>query len=123
MIRGLAQTFATARIQNVSFFLDGVYLLRQSMLNIGMIDMERIEVVKGPQNAIYGRNAFTGAVNYVTKKPTEEFDAYASQPSAVMNASTTRFHWAVRFCPTRNCWVKLLTDTPNTMAIRKTSIR
>ena len=78
VIRGLAQTFATARIQNVSFFLDGVYLLRQSMLNIGMIDMERIEVVKGPQNAIYGRNAFAGAVNYITKKPTEEFDAYAS---------------------------------------------
>ena len=75
VIRGLAPTFATARIQNVSFFLDGVYLQRQSMLNLSMIDMERVEVVKGPQNALYGRNAFAGALNYVTKKPGDELDA------------------------------------------------
>ena len=76
VIRGVANTFATARLSNVSFFLDGVYLQRQSMLNLGMIDMERVEVVKGPQNALYGRNAFAGAVNYVTKKPSEELDGY-----------------------------------------------
>lgn len=69
VIRGLAQTFTTSRIQNVSFFLDGVYLQRQSMLNLGLIDMERVEIVKGPQNALYGRNAFAGAVNYVTLEP------------------------------------------------------
>lgn len=78
VIRGLAQTFTTSRIQNVSFFLDGVYLQRQSMLNLGMIDMERIEVVKGPQNALYGRNAFAGAVNYVTQEPTAEPTGYVS---------------------------------------------
>ena len=69
VIRGLAQQFTTSRIQNVSFFLDGVYLQRQSMLDLGMIDMERVEVVKGPQNALYGRNAFAGAVNYITLRP------------------------------------------------------
>ena len=69
VIRGLAQTFTTSRIQNVSFFLDGVYLQRQSMLNLGLVDMERVEIVKGPQNALYGRNAFAGAVNYVTLEP------------------------------------------------------
>ena len=68
VIRGLAQQFTTSRIQNVSFFLDGVYLQRQSMLDLGLIDMERIEVIKGPQNALYGRNAFAGAVNYVTER-------------------------------------------------------
>lgn len=78
VIRGLAQTFTTARIQNVSFFLDGVYLQRQSMLNLGLIDMERVEVVKGPQNALYGRNAFAGAVNYVTLAPNNEVEGYLS---------------------------------------------
>ncbi|ARN76131.1 TonB-dependent receptor [Oceanicoccus sagamiensis] len=77
-IRGLRQGFAQDRVQNVAIFLDGVYLSRQSMANMGMVDMERIEVVKGPQNSLYGRNAFAGAINYVTKKPQEEFEAYVS---------------------------------------------
>ncbi len=78
VIRGLAQQFTTSRIQNVSFFIDGVYLQRQSMLNLGMIDMERVEVIKGPQNALFGRNAFAGAVNYITAKPKAEFESYVS---------------------------------------------
>lgn len=78
VIRGLAQQFTTTRVQNVSFFLDGVYLQRQSMLNLGLIDMERVEVVKGPQNALYGRSAFAGAVNYITLKPTAVPDGYLS---------------------------------------------
>lgn len=78
VIRGLAQQFTTARVQNVSFFLDGVYLQRQSMLNVGLIDMERIEVVKGPQNALYGRSAFAGAVNYITLRPSAAPQGYVS---------------------------------------------
>ena len=78
VIRGLAQQFTTSRIQNVSFFLDGVYLQRQSMLDLGLIDMERVEVVKGPQNALYGRNAFAGAVNYITLRPGIEPEGYVS---------------------------------------------
>lgn len=40
-----------------------------SLLNSRLLDLERVEVVKGPQSALYGRNAFAGAVNYVTKQP------------------------------------------------------
>jgi iron complex outermembrane recepter protein len=76
VIRGLSQQFTTARIQNVSFFLDGVYLQRQSMLNVSLIDMQRVEVLKGPQNALYGRSAFAGAVNYVTLEPTADAQGY-----------------------------------------------
>lgn len=79
VIRGLAQQFTTARIQNVAFFIDGIYMQRQSMLNMGLIDMQRVEVVKGPQNALYGRNAFAGALNYVTSRPTAEPSGYISQ--------------------------------------------
>lgn len=42
-------------------------------LNTALFDLERIEVVKGPQSALYGRNAFAGAINYVSKAPNGEF--------------------------------------------------
>lgn len=44
-----------------------------SLLNSRLLDLERIEVVKGPQSALYGRAAFAGAVNYVTKRPGNDF--------------------------------------------------
>ena len=72
VIRGMGQTFTIARIQNTAVFLDGIYLQRQSMINPGLLDMERVEIVKGPQNAQFGRNAFAGAVQYVTKRPPSE---------------------------------------------------
>ena len=40
-----------------------------SLLNTALLDLERVEIVKGPQSALYGRNAFAGAINYITKKP------------------------------------------------------
>lgn len=70
---------AAIRIQDLdtvtSVFLDGVYLPRQYMYDIGTVGFERIEVIKGPQSALYGRNAFLGAVNYVSKRPGDEFEA------------------------------------------------
>ena len=72
VIRGMGQTFPTARIQNTAVFFDNIYLQRQSMINPSLMDLERVEVVKGPQNAQFGRNAFSGLVHYVSKKPTAE---------------------------------------------------
>ena len=72
VIRGMGQTFTVARIQNTAVFLDGIYLQRQSMVNPSLLDMERVEIVKGPQNAQFGRNAFAGAIQYVTKRPPSE---------------------------------------------------
>lgn len=71
IIRGLSSNFATARIQNVGIFMDGLYLQQQGMFDPGLADVARVEVVKGPQNALYGRNAFAGAVNYVTRSPSD----------------------------------------------------
>ncbi len=73
VIRSLGQTFTTARIQNTAVFLDGIYLQRQSMINPGLMNLERVEVVKGPQNAQFGRNAFAGVVNYISSQPSEDF--------------------------------------------------
>ena len=73
VIRGLSQTAIQGRVQNVSVFIDGIYIQQQGNVDFGLLGIERIEVVKGPQSALYGRNSFAGAINYVTKKPSEEF--------------------------------------------------
>ena len=67
----------------VGILVDGIDISSESMLtsgggmlmNLKVMDIERIEVVKGPQSALYGRVAFGGAVNYVSKAPSEEFEA------------------------------------------------
>ncbi len=73
VIRGQTQVRLSNPVQNVATFLDGVYLQRSYMIDVGMIALDRIEVVKGPQSALYGQNSFAGAINYVTTKPTNEF--------------------------------------------------
>lgn len=65
-IRGTTQFSINNLEQNVSTFIDGIYIPRQYAVDIGSTNIERIEVVKGPQSALYGANAFAGAINYVT---------------------------------------------------------
>lgn len=74
VIRGLAPT-AIFQENNAGIFVDGVYVSGRQGLNFSQLDLERIEVVKGPQSAAYGRNTFSGAVLYTTARPTEVFDA------------------------------------------------
>lgn len=76
VIRGLAQTNIVGAENNVSSFLNGIYLSNNRALDVDLLDLERIEVIKGPQSALYGRNSFAGAISYVTARPTEEFEAY-----------------------------------------------
>ena len=73
VIRGASQQRITDLDQNVSTFFDGIFLPRQYAINPGVIGLERVEVVKGPQSALYGRNAFSGAINYVPRTPGNEW--------------------------------------------------
>jgi iron complex outermembrane receptor protein len=75
VIRGISQTNLGTPDRNVAVFYGGVYLANQNALNLELLDVERIEVVKGPQSALYGRNAFNGAINYVPASPTDDFFA------------------------------------------------
>lgn len=67
-----------AREQGVGVYVDGVYLGRQHGLNAGFLDVERIEVLKGPQGTLFGRNTEGGAVNMVLRAPTGEFGGKAT---------------------------------------------
>jgi iron complex outermembrane receptor protein len=71
IIRGAAQTFGQL---NVGVFLDGIYLSGKAAADLELNDLERVEIVKGPQSALYGRNTFAGAINYITKRPSEAFE-------------------------------------------------
>jgi iron complex outermembrane receptor protein len=63
----------TARDTPVGVYIDGVYLARSQGLNAALFDVERIEVLKGPQGTLFGRNTEGGAVSIVTAEPTGEF--------------------------------------------------
>jgi iron complex outermembrane receptor protein len=74
-LRGLSQINTSNPVGNVGAFIDGVYLQRGYMVDTSLGDFARVEVVKGPQSALYGQNTFAGAINYVTNNPTEELKA------------------------------------------------
>lgn len=74
VIRGVAPIDVFGEL-NTAIFFDGVYVSGREGINFSQLDLERIEVVKGPQAALYGRNAFSGAINYVSAKPTDDFRA------------------------------------------------
>ena len=60
-----------------AIYLDGVYLARPAMAFARFLDLDRIEVLRGPQGTLYGRNAVGGAMNLITRSPTNDLEAAA----------------------------------------------
>lgn len=76
-IRGVSQSdFADQLEAPVAVYSDGVYLSNQGLSSAQVFDLERIEVLRGPQGTLFGRNATGGLLHYISKRPSEEFDAY-----------------------------------------------
>lgn len=72
-IRGIGQRDIAAGLEpGVGVYVDGVFLSRSTGANVDLLDVERVEVLKGPQGTLFGRNTIGGAVSVVTRRPSEE---------------------------------------------------
>ncbi|MGI9288314.1 MAG: TonB-dependent receptor [Pseudomonadales bacterium] len=75
-IRGIGSGVNPGFEQSVGTFIDGVYYGRGRSARAGFLDLERVEVLKGPQSTLFGKNTIAGAINITSAKPSDEFEAY-----------------------------------------------
>ncbi len=92
-IRGIggAEPLLT-REQGVALYVDGAYLPRVTGAIMELVDIERVEILRGPQGTLYGRNATGGAVNFISRRPGEDFEF----SSRVGTGEWSRFEWLTR---------------------------
>src|SRR5688572_5974875 len=77
-IRGQGTTFGLTNDgidPGVGYYIDGIYFARPAITTLDFIDVDRIEVLRGPQGTLYGKNTTAGAFNVTTTKPSQEKDA------------------------------------------------
>ncbi|MCX7357687.1 MAG: TonB-dependent receptor [Alphaproteobacteria bacterium] len=72
-IRGVGTTLIDSVQPGVGIFVDGIYQTNTSYLNNPVVDVARIEVLRGPQGTLFGNNTLGGAINVITREPTDEF--------------------------------------------------
>ena len=77
-IRGSGQNdFADQHESPVAVYVDGAYRSAMGSVGFSMFDVERAEILRGPQGNLYGRNATGGLVHIISRRPTRDFEAYA----------------------------------------------
>lgn len=74
-IRGIGSGINQGFEQSVGMYIDGVSYGRAQLSRLPFLDLERAEVLRGPQNILYGKNSIAGAISLVTAKPGDEFEA------------------------------------------------
>lgn len=76
-VRGVGSGINQAFEQSVGTYVDGVHFGRAQQWRSPFLDVERVEVLRGPQSILFGKNSVAGAVNITTARPTDEFEASA----------------------------------------------
>jgi iron complex outermembrane receptor protein len=90
-IRGIGQNdFAFNLEPGVGVYIDGVYLARNIGANVDLLDLERVEVLKGPQGTLFGRNTIGGALNIATRDPGDEWKVKAEATTGSYNRIDVR---------------------------------
>ena len=74
----------------VGTYVDDVYITRQNINNVALFDVERIEVLRGPQGTLYGRNTTGGALSVIMKKPGEAFGGFVEAGAGSYGRTTLR---------------------------------
>jgi iron complex outermembrane receptor protein len=82
----------TAREPGVGVYIDGIYLGRSQGLNAALFDVQRIEVLRGPQGTLFGRNTEGGALSIVTKDPTGVYGGRVSAGFGNYGSHTAQLH-------------------------------
>jgi iron complex outermembrane receptor protein len=101
-IRGIGQDdFAFNLDPGVGVYVDGVYLARSVGANTTMLDVDRVEVLKGPQGTLFGRNSIGGAISIVTRDPGKDFMVKGD----VTTGSRQRFDAKVSFDVPFTDWI------------------
>jgi iron complex outermembrane receptor protein len=75
-IRGIGSGINQGFEQSVALFVDGVHYPRAQQMRTPFLDLARVEVLRGPQPILFGKNAVAGALNLTTASPTNEFEAF-----------------------------------------------
>jgi iron complex outermembrane receptor protein len=115
-LRGIGvDNISTGAESSIALNQDGVFYSRSAAALASFYDMERIEVLRGPQGTLYGRNATGGSVNFITAKPTFDLEGFVRLTGG--NYSTYNSEAAISGPPPRTLWRSVWRVRPSIIAV------
>jgi outer membrane receptor protein involved in Fe transport len=73
-VRGISSGVNQGFEQSVGMYVDGIYFGRGQLTRLPMFDLQRVEVLRGPQPILFGKNSIAGAISMITQRPSDEFE-------------------------------------------------